>query len=143
MATTTIETENTERIAKIFEAFVRRDLVYILDQLADDARFVSHLDTRVPWAGEYSGKDEVARYFQALGGSVEVRDHSVNALVSQGDTVVASGDVSFVVRESGKAGTSTWVYIFTLANGQVQSFDQFNDAGLVEAFSGRPSAITR
>lgn len=143
MATTTIETENTERVAKIFEAFVRGDLVYILDQLADDARFVSHLDTRVPWAGEYSGKDEVARYFQALGGSVEVRDHSVNALVSQGDTVVASGDVSFVVRESGKAGTSTWVYIFTLANGQVQSFDQFNDAGLVEAFSGRPSAITR
>ena len=135
MATTTIETENTERVAKIFEAFVRGDLVYILDQLADDARFVSHLDTRVPWAGEYSGEDEVARYFQALGGSVEVRDHSVNALVSQGDTVVASGDVSFVVRESGKAGTSTWVYIFTLANGQVQSFDQFNDPGLAEAFS--------
>jgi uncharacterized protein len=132
---TTIETENTERVAKIFEAFGRWDIAYILDQLADDARFVSHLDQRVPWAGEYSGKDEVASYFQALGGSVEVGDHPVNTLVSQGDTVVASGDVSFVVRESGKAGTSKWVYIFTLANGQVQSYDQFNDAGLVEAFS--------
>lgn len=133
--TITVETENTERVAKIFEAFVRGDIGYVLDQLAEDASFVSHLDTRVPWAGEYSGKEEVARYFRALGGAVEVVGHSVNTLVSQGDTVVASGEVSFVVRESGRAGTSRWVYIFRLANGQVQSYDQFNDAGLVEAFS--------
>jgi len=132
---TTIGTENTERITKIFEAFGRGDVGYILDQLADDARFVSHLDVRVPWGGEYSGKHEVARYFQALGGSVEVADHPVNTLVAQGDTVVAAGDVSFRVRKSGKAGSSKWVYIFTLADGQVQSFDQFNDPGLVEAFS--------
>ena len=132
---TTIETANTERVVKIFEAFGCGDVGYILDQLADDARFVSHLDARVPWAGEYSGKNEVERYFQALGGSVDVADHPVNTLVAQGDTVVAAGDVSFRVRESGKAGSSKWVYIFTLANGQVQSYDQFNDPGLVEAFS--------
>ena len=131
----TAETENAERVTRIFEAFGRGDVEYILDQLADDARFVSHLDARVPWAGEYSGKHEVAQYFQALGGSVEVGDHPVNTLVAQGDTVVAAGDVSFLVRESGKAGSSKWVYIFTLANGQVQRYDQFNDAGLVEAFS--------
>lgn len=132
---TAIETENAERVAKIFEAFGRGDVGYILDQLADDTRFVSHLDPRVPWAGEYSGKNEVERYFQALGGSVEVADHPVNTLVAQGDTVVAAGDVSFRVRESGKAGASKWVYIFKLANGQVQSYDQFNDTGLAEAFS--------
>lgn len=129
------ETENAERVTRIFEAFGRGDVEYILDQLADDARFVSHLDARVPWAGEYSGKHEVARYFQALGGSVEVGDHPVDTLVAQGDTVVAAGDVSFLVRESGKAGSSRWVYIFKLANGQVQRYDQFNDAGLTEAFS--------
>ena len=131
---TTIETENTERVAKIFEAFGRGDVPYILDQLTDDARFVSHLDPIVPWSGDYSGKDNVARFFQALGGSVDVADHPVHTVVAQGDTVVATGDVSFSVRETGKAGSSTWVYIFTLANGQVQSYDQFNDAGLAEAF---------
>lgn len=129
------ETENAEQVTRIFEAFGRGDVEYILDQLADDARFVSHLDARVPWAGEYSGKHEVARYFQALGGSVEVGDHPVDTLVAQGDTVVAAGDVSFLVRESGKAGSSRWVYIFKLANGQVQRYDQFSDAGLTEAFS--------
>jgi uncharacterized protein len=132
---TTTETENTERVAKIFEAFGRGDVGYILDQLADDVRFVSHLDPIVPWAGEYSGKDNVVGFFRSLGSSVEVADHPVTALVAQGDTVIATGDVSFRVLETGKAGSSKWVYIWKLANGQVQSYDQFNDPGLAEAFA--------
>ena len=131
---TTNEIQNTDHVERIFEAFGRGDIAYILDQLADDVRFVSHLDPIVPWAGEFAGKDNVSRFFQALGGSVEVSDHPVNGIVAQGDTVVAMGDVSFSVRETGKTAASSWVYIWKLANGQVQSYDQFNDAGLAEAF---------
>ena len=108
------EHENTEQVTKIFEAFGRGDVGYILDQLADDVRFVSRLDPVVPWAGEFSGKDDVAGFFQAMGSSVEVGDHPVSALVAEGDTVVATGDVSFRVRETGKTGSSCWVYIFKL-----------------------------
>lgn len=128
------DNENTERVKTIFEAFGRGDVEHILEQLADDVRFASHLDPIVPWAGEFFGKDGVARFFQALATSVEVTDHPVNALVAQGDTVVAMGDVSFRVRETGKAGSSLWVYVFKLADGAVQSYDQFNDVGLAEAF---------
>ena len=128
------EIENTERVAQVFEAFGRGDVQYILDQLASNVRFTSHLDPAVPWAGEYEGKDNVARYFEALGGAVEVTEHPVNALVADGDTVVAMGDVTFRVRETGKTGSSSWVYIWKLANGQVQSYDQYNDTGLAEAF---------
>ena len=128
------EIENTERVTKVFEAFGRGDVAYILEQFADDVRFTSHLDPTVPWAGEYSGKDNVARYFEALGGAVEVIDHPVNALVAQDNTVVAMGDVTFRVRETGKAGSSSWVYIWKLANGEVQSYDQYNDTGLTDAF---------
>ena len=130
----TTETENTELVTSIFEAFGRGDVAYILDQLAEDARFVSHLDPIVPWAGEFAGPDDVARFFQALGGSVDVTDHPVNAVVAQDDTVVAMGDVSFSVRQTGKHGSSSWVYIFTLADGRVQRYDQYNDTGLAEAF---------
>lgn len=130
----TNENQNTEQVTKIFEAFGRGDVAYILDQCADDVRFTSHLDASVPWAGEFSGKANVASFFQALGGAVEVADHPVTSLVAQGNTVVATGDVSFRVRESGKSGTSAWVYIWKLADGKVQSYDQFNDAGLALAF---------
>ena len=130
----TTETDNTEQVTRIFEAFGRGDVPYIVGQLADDARFTSHLDPIVPWAGDYTGKDNVTRFFQALGGAVDVADHPVHAVVAQGDTVVARGDVSFRVRATGKAGSSSWVYIFRLANGQVQSYEQFNDPGLANAF---------
>ena len=126
--------DNTERVTSIFEAFARGDIHAILDQLAEDARFVSHLDPIIPWAGEFTGKDAVARFFHALGSSVEVTGHPVNGVVAQGDTVVAMGEVTFRVRATGKAGASSWVYIFTLANGQVQRYDQFNDTGLADAF---------
>src|SRR5689334_5585220 len=112
-------TENTERVASIFEAFGRGDVPYILDQLADDVRFVSHLDPEVPWAGTFAGKEGVVEFFTALGTSVEVIDHPVTALVAQGDTVVATGEVDFKVRDTGKAGSSSWVYIWTLADGRV------------------------
>jgi len=130
----TTETENTELVTSIFEAFGRGDVAYILDQLAEDARFVSHLDPIVPWAGEFAGPDNVAQFFQALGSSVDVTDHPVNAVVAQDDTVVAMGDVSFSVRQTGKHGSSSWVYICTLADGRVQRYDQYNDTGLAEAF---------
>src|SRR5690349_18183087 len=131
---TTMEIDNRERVAKIFEAFGQGDVGYILDQLADDVRFASHLEPIVPWAGEYSGKQDVLRVFQALGGSVEVTGHPVDALVAQGDTVVATGDVSFHVRESGKPGSSRWVYIWKLSNCRVTNYDEFNDTGLADAF---------
>jgi ketosteroid isomerase-like protein len=131
---TAAEIENTERVTKIFEAFGRGDVSYILDQLAADARFVSHLDPIVPWAGEFTGKDNVARFFQALGAAVEVTDHPVTALVAQGDTVVATGNVTFRVRTTGTTGTSSWVYIWKLTNGEIQRYDQYNDTGLADAF---------
>ena len=130
--------DNTNHVQKIFEAFGRGDVEAILGQLADDVRFVSHLDPIVPWAGEFKGKDDVARFFYALGTSVEVTDHPVHHLVAQGNTVVAMGDVSFRVRATGKAGSSSWVYIFELADGAVQRYDQFNDTGLALAFAPEP-----
>ena len=43
------EHENTQLVEAIFEAFARGDVPFILDQLTDDVRFVSHLEPIVPW----------------------------------------------------------------------------------------------
>lgn len=128
------EQTNTQQVEAIFEAFGRGDIPFILDQLTDDVHWVSYLEPVVPWAGDYSGKANVPKFFEALGGSVEVSAHPVTAVVAQGDTVVARGGVSFQARATGKAGSSEWVYIWKLRNGQVYSYEQFNDPGLAEAF---------
>jgi len=88
----------------------------------DDARFVSNLDPIVPWAGEFLGQGQrgpVLPGHRRLSG----RDGPPGEPPWSPKTkpVVATGDVSFSVRETGKIGSSSWVYIFKLANGQVQS----------------------
>lgn len=118
----------------IFDAFNRGAIDEVLARLTDDAMFVSHLDPVVPWSGRYQGKSQILQYFQALGGSVEIGDHPVEQVMAQGDVVVGRGGVSFTVRETRKPGSSTWVYVFTFANGKVRSFEQYNDQGLAEAF---------
>jgi ketosteroid isomerase-like protein len=127
--------DNVHAVDALFAAFGRGDISFILDQLTDDVHWVAHLDPNVPWAGDYSGKANVPRFFQALGGSVDVTSHPVNQLVVQGDTVVALGDVSFSVRSTGNAGSSSWVYVWKLRDGKVYSYDQFNDPGLAQAFA--------
>lgn len=128
------EANNARRVAEIFGAFGQGNVPAILDQLTDDVCFVSHLDPVVPWAGEFSGKDEVARFFHALGGAVEVMGHPVNSVIAEGDTVIATGSVSFRVRETDSEASSSWVYIFTFANDRVRRYEQFNDANLAAAF---------
>jgi ketosteroid isomerase-like protein len=97
-------------------------------------RWVAHLDPSIPWAGDYSGKDNLPQYFQALGSSVEMTAHTVSELVAADDTVGAIGDVSFRPRATGKESSSSSVYIWKLRDGQVCGFDQFNDTGLAAAF---------
>lgn len=126
--------DTVEQIKGVFAAFGRGDIPFILGQLADDVHWVSHLDEIVPWSGDYSGKGNVPKFFGALGGAIDVSAHPVHQLVAQGDTVVATGDVSFRVRASGKAGQSSWVYIWKLKDGRITSYDQFNDPGLAAAF---------
>jgi hypothetical protein len=128
------EPNNALRVEAIFDAFGRGDIPYILDQLADDVRWIAHLEPIVPWAGDYSGKDTVPAYFQALVSSVEVTGHAVNRLVAQDDTVVAIGEVSFRPGTTGKESSSSWVYVWKLRDGKVCSYDQYNDPGLTEAF---------
>src|SRR6266567_2799698 len=108
------ESENVQQIEQVFAAFGRGDVPAILAQLTDDVHWISHLESNVPWSGDYSGKANVPKFFGTLGGSVDVSAHPVHQIVAQGDTVVALGEVSFRVRATGKVGQSSWVYIFKL-----------------------------
>jgi ketosteroid isomerase-like protein len=128
------ELENVRQIEQVFAAFGRGDLPAILAQLTDDVHWISHLESIVPWSGDYSGKANVPKFFGALGGSVDVSAHPVHQLVAQGDTVVALGGVSFRVRSTGKTGQSSWVYVWKLRDGRIYRYDQFNDPGLANAF---------
>ena len=46
---------------------------------------MTHLEPIVPWSGEYNGKANVPRFFEAIGGSVETTAFNPQEFIAQGD----------------------------------------------------------
>jgi ketosteroid isomerase-like protein len=128
------EAQNVETVGKIYEAFGRGDIPYIIDQLLEDVRWVSHFESVVPWAGDYSGKARVQKFFDAIGGSVDVTAFTPREFVAQGDTVVSLGEFGCRVRSTGKSALTRWVFIWKFREGRVYSYEQFHDPAIAAAF---------
>ena len=128
------ESENVTLIGQIYEAFGRGDIGYIIDQLTDDVRWVSHLEPIVPWSGDYSGKTNVPKFFDAIANSVQTTAFTPQEFIAQADTVVSTGDYGCTVNATGKAALSPWVFIWKLRGGRVTSYEQFHDPALADAF---------
>lgn len=128
------EQQNVENIQKIYEAFGRGDTEYIVSQLTEDVRWVSHFEAVVPWAGDYSGKSNVPRFFDAIGQSVDVTAFTPGEFVAQGVTVVSVGDFGCRVRATGKSALTRWVFIWKFREGRIFSYEQFHDPAIAQAF---------
>ena len=126
------EHDNVARIVKLYEAFGRGDVAYILDQLTPDVRWVSHFESIVPWGGDFSGK--VAKFFTAIAESGEVLSFTPKQFVAQGDTVVSLGEFGYKVRATGKSTHTPWVFIWKLREGKVYSYEQFHDPAFADGF---------
>ena len=128
------ESDNVTLIERIYQAFGRGDIGYIIDQLTDDVRWVSHLEPIVPWSGDYSGKTNVPKFFEAIANSVQTTSFTPQEFIAQADTVVSTGDYGCTVNTTGKAALTPWVFIWKLGDGRVTSYEQFHDPALADAF---------
>jgi uncharacterized protein len=59
--------DNATLVRTVYDAFGRGDIQYILDRITDDVEWVNEGPEEIPYAGVYSGRGEVPRFFQALG----------------------------------------------------------------------------
>jgi ketosteroid isomerase-like protein len=128
------EQQNVAAITKIYEAFGRGEIPYIIGQLTDDVRWISRFEPIVPWGGDYSGKANVPKFFDAIGQNVDVTAFTPKEFVAQGDTVVSMGEFGCKVRATGKSALTPWVFIWKLRDGRVYSYEQFHDPAVAEAF---------
>jgi uncharacterized protein len=128
------EKPNIETIQEMYAAFGRADVPFILEGLTDDVKWVSHFDPIVPWSGDFSGKDRVKGFFEAIFQSVDVEGFEPQEWVASGDTVVSIGEFACRVRATGKRARTRWVFIWKFREEKVCSYEQFHDPALAEAF---------
>jgi uncharacterized protein len=126
--------QNVKTIQDLYAAFGRGDVDFIVSKLAYGVRWVSHFESIVPWSGDFSGKERIPKFFEAIFQSVDVEAFEPKEWVSDGDVVVSLGEFGCRVRATGKRSRTRWVFIWKFHEGKIASYEQFHDPALAAAF---------
>ena len=126
-----------EIVQKLYEAFGRGDLPAILSHLAEDVTWKYLGPAEIPFGGTRHGKEQVAQFFAAIAGSLEVQDFGVDRFIAQGDMVVALGHERMRVKTTGRTYETQWAHVFTVRDGKIVEFREYADTSAVaQAFRG-------
>ena len=128
------EAENLKVVQDGYAAFARGDVQTILNALADDVVWhsVYGAGSHVPEAGERHGKAAVAEFFKILSETFKFKQFDVRDFVASGNKVVALGHFAGT-SDAGGAVDSDFASVFTMREGKIARFQDFNDSSQMNA----------
>ena len=127
------EQDNVRAVQAMFAAFGRGDIPAVLDALTDDVEWRLAGPTEVTYAGTRRGRDQVAEFFKVLGQASEFEVFEPQEYIAQGDKVVVLGHERQRVRATGQVAENDWAMVFTLRDGKIAKFRNYEDTAAVAA----------
>ncbi|HYO90398.1 MAG TPA: nuclear transport factor 2 family protein [Pyrinomonadaceae bacterium] len=135
------EQENVQTVREVYAAFQQGDIQGVLDRLTDDVRWwVNGSADSVPFAGERTGRDEVAEFFNVLDGAFEFETFEPQEYIAQGERVVALGRDRRRAKSNNRVIENQWAMVFTVRAGKVADFRAYDDT---EAESSAMRAVAQ
>lgn len=129
--------DNKQLVMQGYQRFQSGDIRGLLDLMTDDVEWTGTETEEIPFAVNRHGKDEVAQYFAELAQSQEAQHFSPKDIIAEGDRVVVTGESRWTVKSTGEVYDNPWVHVFTIRDGKVARFQQYNDtAAAAKAFRG-------
>jgi ketosteroid isomerase-like protein len=114
---------NQKTIEAVYAAFGRGDVPFILERVGERTRWdFSVAGSDVPWHAPVSTREELPRFFQAMGENVTFEAFEPRAFLSDGRDVVVKLRVAYKVNRTGRR----------VDEEQVQWWS-FDDAGRISA----------
>ena len=133
-AARTTEQMNLQVIQRMYEAFLRRDVVALLDDMAEDIEWNIAGPAEVPFTGAVRGRGEVVRVLQKSFATVKDQQPEVRQVMAEGDTVKVHGYERGTHQPTGNPYETSWVHVFTLHDGKVVKFhEEFDHAPILDA----------
>jgi ketosteroid isomerase-like protein len=123
--------ENVKTVQAVYEAFGRGDVGTILEVLTDDVDWAVEPNGPAPWNGLRRGKDEVARFFQAIAETSEVTEFTPLAFATNDTDVMTVIRYAFRVPATGKSGAMDLHHWWRFRNGKVCFVRGTEDTALV------------
>jgi ketosteroid isomerase-like protein len=138
--TTTDEQKNIEFVKDLYAAFSRGDLPYILERFAPELESFgvnANGKVKAPWHFAGRRREDVARYFEALIGTLEPLRVTPEHFAASGEHVYATLYQEWKVRKHGTAlPMKNGVHRFKIRNGQVVEWFAAEDTQMsVEALA--------
>jgi uncharacterized protein len=125
--------QNKQLVMQAYQMYQAGDIDGILQLFTDDCEWSGSLLEDVPFSGSYHGKQEVAQFFADLDLAQTADQFEPEEFIAEGDKVVVTGQSRWTVKSTGKSYDNPWVQIFTIRDGKVAEFRQFNDTAATQS----------
>lgn len=120
--------KNTPIVMNMFELFGKGDVPGILNLLSDDVVFEDNasiwIDGKphvVPFAGTYKGKENIGKFFQKVGETIELRKLEPKKFFENGNEVIGLVNLAGSFKNSNVSGESLLVMFWTFEDGKIKS----------------------
>jgi len=90
--------------------------------------FVAGNTNTVPWIGRKIGKSGVAEFYTQLREQISSESFNVHEILSNGNRVVALGELASRVIRTGKLIETEFCFDFTVENSEITRFRMFEDS---------------
>ena len=127
------EDDNRALVQRGYEAFGRGDIEALLALFDENVEWVTPGPSDLPTAGRRRGRQQVAEFFEIVNSLFEVQRFEPEAFVSEGDRVLVLGSETSRVKATGKVLDMRWAHAFTVRNGKVAAFEEYQDLSAVVA----------
>ena len=136
--------ENKQLAMRGYELFKAGDIEGIVQLCTDDIEWNGIDSDDVPFGGRFTGKSGVADFFSKLHEAMEFERFAPETFTADGDRVAVSGVSKAIVRTTGLPLENRWMHVFTVKDGKILRFEQYDDsAAIIAAFTGAGAPVAR
>jgi ketosteroid isomerase-like protein len=120
---------NIDATRKAYELFQRGDIPALIKEMIDEnCTWISPgPKDKLPWAGTFKGKQEIANFFAHVGENLEFSEFVPREMIEQGDTVVVLGTLTGRAKKTGKTVKNEWAHVFKFSQGKAVFFQEYID----------------
>ena len=131
--------DNLSFVNDLYQAFKRGDLPFIMERFGDleSSGVVADSKRKAPWHFPLAGTGAVARYFEALMGTLEPLRFEATHLATAGEYVYATVAQEWKVRATGRIlSMRDGAHRFRIRAGKVVEWRAFEDTALTGEILG-------
>jgi uncharacterized protein len=124
---------NKQLVMQAYQLFRNDDIQGLLALFADDIEWHGAESELIPFSGIYCGTEQVASFFSELAQAQDVIRFEPQTFIAEGEMVAVTGQSSWRVKSTGQKYDNPWAHVFTVRDGKVVRFEQYNDTAATEA----------